>query len=200
MIRMSTIVIATRNRGKAHEYKKMFRSKGIQIKTWLDFPGHLQVKETGHSFEENATLKAKSAVKWLKMPALADDSGLEVRAINNEPGIYSARYAGDHNNIANQRKLLRKLRNINNREAQFVTCLVLLKPNGKKLVAYGRLKGQILRSPRGHNGFGYDPLFYVPKYHKTLAQMTTDQKDRISHRGMATRKMMTSFDDWWNHN
>ena len=196
---MSTIVIATRNQGKAHEYKKMFLSKGIRVKTLFDFPGQLQAKETGHSFEENATLKAESAVQRLRMPALADDSGLEVKAINNEPGIYSARYAGDHNNIANQRKLLKKLRDIDDRRAQFVTCLVLLKPSGKKLVVYGRLRGQILRSPQGHNGFGYDPLFYVPKYHKTLAQMTTDQKDRISHRGIATRKMMTNFTNWWNY-
>lgn len=195
---MSTIVIATRNRGKAHEYKQMFLSKGIQVKTLLDFPGRFQVKETGRSFYENAMLKVKSAVKWLKMPALADDSGLEVQAINNEPGIYSARYAGDHDNMANQRKLLAKLRKVNNRQAQFVTCLVLLKPNGKKLAVYGRLKGQILRTPRGHNGFGYDPLFYVPHYGKTLAQMTTAQKDRISHRGIAARKMMASFDRWWN--
>lgn len=194
---MKTIIIATKNLGKAREYRKMFQSKGVAIKTFNDFSNPPYVRETGHSFAENAMLKARAAVKWLHIPALADDSGLEVHSINNEPGIYSARYAGDHDDEANKAKLLRRLKGHQNRSATFVTCLVLLKPNGKKLIVNGKLDGQILKQPRGTDGFGYDPLFYVPSKHRTLAEMTTKQKDAISHRGIATRKMMKYFDDWW---
>ncbi|XIF20391.1 MAG: XTP/dITP diphosphatase [Acetilactobacillus jinshanensis] len=194
---MKTIIIATKNRGKAREYRKMFQSKGIRVKTLNDFTNPPKIKETGHSFEENAMIKAEAVVNWLNIPALADDSGLEVHSINNEPGIYSARYAGDHDDEANKHKLLRRLKGHQNRSATFVTCLVLLKPNGKKLIVNGKLNGQILKQPRGTDGFGYDPLFYVPSKHRTLAEMTTKQKDAISHRGIATRKMMKYFDDWW---
>ncbi|QBP18730.1 XTP/dITP diphosphatase [Acetilactobacillus jinshanensis] len=194
---MKTIVIATKNQGKAREYRKMFKAKGINVKTLNDFDNPPKIKETGHSFAENAMIKAKAVVNWLHIPSLADDSGLEVHSINNEPGIYSARYAGDHDDAANKKKLLKRLAGHQDRSATFVTCLVLLKPNGKKLIVDGKLNGEILKTPRGYNGFGYDPLFYVPSKHQTLAEMTTNQKDAISHRGIAARKMMKHFDEWW---
>ncbi len=197
---MTKIIIATKNRGKAREYQQLFAKKGIQIKTLNDFGSIPQARETGHSFAENALIKASAAVKHFHLPALADDSGLEVHSINDEPGIYSARYAGDHDDLANQRKLLRRLSGHHDRRATFVTCLILLKPNQKRLITVGKLNGIILRHPRGQNGFGYDPLFYVPSRHRTLAEMTTAEKDSISHRGIAARKMMDRFDDWWrNH-
>ena len=194
---MGTIIIATKNRGKAHEYRQMFAAKGLKVRTLNDFSNPPVIHETGRSFAENAMIKARTVVKWLKIPALADDSGLEVHSINNEPGIYSARYAGDHDDAANKRKLLKRLAGHHDRSATFVTCLVLLKPNGRKLIVTGRLNGRILKAERGHDGFGYDPLFYVPAQHRTLAEMTTAQKDAISHRGIATRKLMRRFDDWW---
>lgn len=194
---METIIIATKNRGKAREYRKMFKTKGIDVKTLNNFSNPPVIKETGHTFAENAMIKARAVVKWLGIPSLADDSGLEVHSINNEPGIYSARYAGDHDDEANKKKLLSRLNGHRDRSATFVTCLVLLKPNGKKLIVDGKLNGEILKQPRGYNGFGYDPLFYVPDKHLTLAQMTMAQKDAISHRGIATRKMLKYFDKWW---
>ena len=195
---MNQIVSATKNAGKAREYRQMFQTKGVAVKTLLDFKKSPQIRETGHTFEENAMIKARTVTHWLKMPVLADDSGLEVTSLNGEPGVYSARYAGDHDDAANQKKLLRRLNHHQDRRARFVTCLVLLKPTGQKLVVSGQLRGQILSHPRGYNGFGYDPLFYVPKYHQTLAEMTMAQKDAISHRGIAARKMMKRFDKWWN--
>lgn len=168
----------------------MFDQKKIRVKTLNDFTNPPKIKETGHSFEENALIKAEAVVNWLNVPALADDSGLEVHSINNEPGIYSARYAGDHDDKANNNKLLKRLAGHQDRSATFVTCLVFLKPNQRKITVTGELNGKILTKRRGHDGFGYDPLFYVPSKHLTLAEMTTDQKDAISHRGVATRKMM----------
>lgn len=190
-----TVIIATKNRGKAREYRKMFDKEKTQVKTLNDFTNPPVIKETGHSFEENATIKARAVVNWLNVPALADDSGLEVHSLNNEPGIYSARYAGDHDDKANNDKLLKRLAGHQNRSATFVTCLVFLKPNGHKITVKGKLNGKILTSRHGQNGFGYDPLFYVPSKHMTLAEMTTNQKDAISHRGIAARKMMKKLND-----
>ncbi|MFC6255073.1 XTP/dITP diphosphatase [Secundilactobacillus hailunensis] len=195
----STLVIATRNQGKAREFTEMLAPKGITIKTLADYPDVGVIKETGSTFEENATIKAKAIADHTQLPVLADDSGLEVTALNGEPGIYSARYAGDHDDAANNAKLLANLKTVpaDKRQAVFHTTLVLLKPNGAKLVVNGEVQGQILTVPRGENGFGYDPLFYVPSKGKTMAEMGEDEKNAISHRGRATKKMMTQFDNWW---
>lgn len=189
---MPTIVIATSNPGKVHEYRTMFGHRGFEVKSLLDFKKSEvpTIVENGHSFEENATIKCKKIMNWLHIPVLGDDSGLEVKALNNAPGIYSARYAGDHNDLANQWKLLYYLKGQKNRQAQFVTCLVFLKPDGTKIVAKGIVKGEILTKKIGHDGFGYDPLFYYPKLKKSFAQLTTDEKDAISQRGRAARSML----------
>lgn len=195
----NTLVIATRNQGKAREFAEMLAPKGITIKTLADYPDVGEIAETGSTFEENATLKAKAIADHTQLPVLADDSGLEVAALNGEPGIYSARYAGDHDDAANNAKLLFNLKNVpaDQRQAVFHTTLVLLKPNGSKLVVDGEVHGEILTAPRGENGFGYDPLFYIASKGKTMAEMSDDEKNSISHRGRATRKMMTQFDNWW---
>lgn len=195
----STLVIATRNQGKAREFSEMLASKGITIKTLADYPEVGDISETGTTFEENATLKAQAIANQTQLPVLADDSGLEVAALNGEPGIYSARYAGDHDDAANNAKLLNKLKDLpaDRRQAVFHTTLVLLKPSGLKLVVDGEVQGQILTAPRGANGFGYDPLFYIPSKGQTMAEMSDAEKNAISHRGRAMRKMMTQFDNWW---
>ncbi|MCH3922443.1 XTP/dITP diphosphatase [Limosilactobacillus sp.] len=195
---MTTLVIATKNAGKAREYQKMLAPHGIEVKTLADFPP-ISINENGRSFEENATIKAQTVMKALNLPVMADDSGLVVDALNGEPGIHSARYAGDHDDAANNAKLLAALKDIPDEErtAHFHTTIVALKPDGAKLVANGRVDGQILRERRGENGFGYDPLFYLPSYEKTMAQLTADQKNAVSHRGRALREFMQDFPEWW---
>lgn len=195
---MQTIIIATKNQGKAREYCEMFAPLGFEVKTLADFPA-LTINENGNSFEENATIKVEAVVKGFNLPAIADDSGLVVDALDGRPGIHSARYAGDHDDAANRQKLLREMANVpdEQRTAHFHTTIVGLKPDGKKLVANGRVDGHILHEEVGHNGFGYDPLFYVDQLQCSMAELTAEQKNAISHRGNALREFMQHFDEWW---
>lgn len=195
---MQTIIIATKNQGKVREYREMFAPLGFEVKTLSDFRP-LTINENGNSFEENATIKVEAVVKNLNLPAIADDSGLVVDALGGRPGIHSARYAGDHDDAANRAKLLRELADVpdDKRTAHFHTTIVGLKPDGKKLVANGRVDGHILHQEVGHNGFGYDPLFYVDQLQCSMAQLTPEQKNAISHRGNALREFMKHFDEWW---
>lgn len=196
---MNTIVIATNNANKAREFKQLLDPFNLDIKTLADFPEQLEIKETGATFEENALLKATAAVEQTGMPAIADDSGLMVDALNGEPGIFSARYAGDHDDQANNQKLLKNMEHVDDphRTAHFHTTLVALKPSGAKLSVDGEVQGQILHTPRGDNGFGYDPLFYVPELNLSMAEMDANQKNSISHRGLALQQLMDQFEDWW---
>lgn len=195
---MKTIVITTNNAGKAREYGEMLSPLGIDVKTLADFP-HFAIDENGQTFQENALIKARTAVKQLGLPVMADDSGLMVDALDGAPGVHSARYAGDHDDQANNRKLLRELAGVDDlyRTAHFHTTIVGLKPNGDQLVAEGRVDGHILRNPQGSNGFGYDPLFYVDELGCAMATLTDEQKNAVSHRGRALRKFMEQFTDWW---
>lgn len=196
---MATLVIATKNEGKAREYRKMFAPFGIEVKTLADFPS-FTINEDGKTFEENAVIKAKTAVDHLHLPVMADDSGLCVDALNGAPGVHSARYAGDHDDAANNAKLLKELANVpdERRTAHFHTTIVALKPDGAKLVTNGRVNGRILKQPRGENGFGYDPLFMPDKYQeRSMAELTANQKNQISHRGRALRAFMDKFTGWW---
>lgn len=197
---MKKIVIATNNQGKAKEYSKMFEPLGFTIHTLKDFDP-IKINENGSSFEENATIKATTVMNVLNIPVIADDSGLVVDALNGEPGIHSARYAGDHDDLANRKKLLKEMINVpdSQRTAHFHTTIVAIKPNGNKLVANGRVDGHILHEPKGSNGFGYDPLFYVDSLKCSMAELTADQKNQISHRGNALRELMKNFDNWWNN-
>lgn len=195
----NTIVVATNNPGKAQEFRAIFEPKGLTVKTLADFPDLKQVNETGKTFTENAELKATSVAQETQLPVLADDSGLMVDALNGEPGIYSARYAGDHDDAKNNAKLLANLAGVpaEKRTAAFHTSLVLIKPDGKKLVATGEVRGVILTATRGHDGFGYDPLFYVPSEGQTFAEMGLAKKNQHSHRAKATAAMLPKFDEWW---
>lgn len=195
---METIVIATKNAGKAREYREMFAPLGLEVKTLADFPP-IKISEDGLSFEENATIKAVAAMKTLQLPVMADDSGLVVDALHGAPGVHSARYAGDHDDQANNAKLLHELAGVpdDKRTAHFHTTIVAVKPDGTKLVANGRVDGHILHQPTGSNGFGYDPLFYVDELHCAMAELTAEQKNKVSHRGRALREFMTKFNDWW---
>ena len=196
---MATLVIATNNAGKAREYREMLAPFGVTVKTLADFP-RFAIDECGTSFEENALIKARTAVAKLDLPVLADDSGLVVDALNGAPGVHSAWYAGDHDDAANNAKLLRELTGVPaaQRTAHFHTTIVALKPDGAKLETSGRVEGQILTQPRGQNGFGYDPLF-VPKEFpgRSMAELTPAEKNQISHRGRALRTFMEQFAGWW---
>lgn len=197
---MDSLVIATKNQGKAREYREMLAPYNVEVKTLADFPTPIKINENGTTFLENATIKAQTVMKELNLPVMADDSGLMVDALNGQPGVHSARYAGDHDDQANNEKLLRELGDLpkEKRTAHFHTTIVALKPDGAKLITNGRVDGLILKSPRGENGFGYDPLFYVPKFGKAMAELTAEQKNSISHRGQALREFMKNFAEWWN--
>ena len=185
---MSTLVIATRNKGKIAEIARILSfDSGIQIRSVAEFD-LADIEETGTTFEENAALKALTVARATGFVALADDSGLEVDALNGAPGIYSARYAGNHgDDKANNEKLIRELAGIapKERSARFVAVIAVAKPDGSTIMARGELEGEISESARGVNGFGYDPLFKPVGSAKTLGEFEPGRKDEISHRAKA---------------
>jgi len=194
-----TIVIATRNPGKAKEFTKLFAEKGYQVKTLLDYPELPDVEETGRTFEENARLKAETIAAILKQPVLADDSGLIVDALDGMPGIFSARFAGEPtNNAANNAKLLHELTGVpkEKRTATFHCTLVFAAPDKESLVVEGDWAGEIGTIPRGDHGFGYDPLFFVPEEQKTAAELSDERKNEMSHRGLAVAKLKDQWENW----
>ena len=197
-----TIVVATRNRGKAAEFRAMLAPLGLEVKTLADFPDGAvpEVEEDGETFSENALKKARSAALALGLPALADDSGLCVNALGGEPGVRSARYAGEPADDArNNAKLLAELRARGAQAAapdgtpalspaRFVCALALYDPADESvLAAEGACEGWIVPEARGSGGFGYDPLFYVPALGKTFGEAAPEEKHRLSHRGAALR-------------
>ena len=194
-----TIMIATGNLGKAKEFEEMFAKAGYQIKTLKDYPDLPEVADTGQTFEENARLKAETIANILQCPVLADDSGLKVDALGGMPGIYSARFAGEHKSDAsNNAKLLHELTDVpdEQRTAQFHCTLVFAAPKKESLVVEADWPGRIGRIPKGENGFGYDPLFIVNGLEKTAAELTADEKNEISHRGLAMKKLASQWQTW----
>ena len=146
-------------------------------------------EETGATFEENARIKAVAGMKASGMPCIADDSGLEVFALDGLPGVMSARYAGGHgDDSANNEKLLRELENTSDRSARYVCVICMAFPNGHDIVARGECRGTILKEARGEGGFGYDPLFFFPQFGKTFAEITAEEKNEVSHRKAALRE------------
>ena len=194
---MKEVIIATKNSGKAREFEHIFASRGIEVKTLLDFPEIPEVEETGTTFEENATLKAEVVSKALNKMVIGDDSGLIVDALEGRPGIYSARYAGEPKNDQNNtEKVLAELKNVpeENRTARFYCALAVAVPGQKTLTVSGTCEGRILNEPRGANGFGYDPVFYVPEKGLAMAELSADVKNKISHRANALKKLDVLLD------
>lgn len=186
------IIIATKNKGKAQEFEKLFQPLGLSVKTLLDFPELDDVEETGTTFEENAILKAETISKRLGLKVLADDSGLEIDALEGRPGIYSARYAGsEKDDEANIDKILAELDHVPEaeRSARFCCALALAEPGKQTLTVFGTCEGTILHERRGTNGFGYDPVFYVEDEKKAMAELSSEKKNEISHRAMAIKKL-----------
>lgn len=193
------ILIATKNAGKAQEFKKLFSEKGIEVKTLLDMENTPEIDENGKTFTENALIKAQTLTDLYKIPVLADDSGIVVDYLNGEPGIYSARYAGDHDDEANKKKLLHNLEGVpfEKRTAHFHCSLVINSPVKDPLIAEGNVEGYIVEKERGKGGFGYDPLFFYPPFDKTFGEITADEKNAVSHRANAIKDLLTKFDEWW---
>lgn len=190
---MQTVIIATGNQGKLKEFKELMADLPVEVKSLGDFPQIGDIAETGATFAENAYLKAKAVYDATGCLTIADDSGLEVDALDGAPGIYSARYAGEEkNDDANNAKLLQALADVPDeaRGAQFHCATCAISADGRRFDAEGIVRGQILRTPRGENGFGYDPLFYVPAFDRTTAELSMDEKNAISHRGKAVRKIV----------
>ena len=192
---MRKLVLATRNQGKVKEFQRLIQehSQDIEVIGLDSFPELPEIEEAGDSFEANALLKARAVAEFTGLPALADDSGLCVDALNGEPGIYSARWAGVHgDDVANNAKLLDKLSGVNQRGAKFqcVVALVIPKENGEQvLIETGSISGFIVDEPRGEHGFGYDPLFAPHGSSFTFGEFSHGEKDKISHRGQAFRKI-----------
>jgi XTP/dITP diphosphohydrolase len=180
------LIIATRNKGKSAEIRDFLQGFPLDIKDLNDFGPIPEVTEDGQTFEENAYKKASFTAKVLGLPALADDSGLEIDALGGAPGVCSARYAGPHATDAqNNAKLLQELVGVANRSARFRCVLSLAVPTGFALTYEAACDGTIVETPRGDHGFGYDPLFLYPQLNKTFGEMTIGEKLQVSHRGRA---------------
>jgi XTP/dITP diphosphohydrolase len=189
------LVLATRNKGKIAELKALFSGFPIDIKSLNDFGPIPEPVEDGKTFEENAYKKAHFTARVLGFPALADDSGLVVEALGGQPGVFSARYAGEGaGDEANIRKLLKAMEDKADRRAAFECVIAIAVPRGPALIYNGRCEGEIAREQRGKDGFGYDPVFFYQALGKTFAELSREQKNQVSHRGKAMAKLLDEFD------
>ena len=194
---MQKIVLATNNQGKVNELQNLLADAGFNVVAQKEF-NVPEVDETGLTFIENAILKARHTAKFTKLPAIADDSGLVVNALGGAPGIYSARYAGEHGNDAsNNQKLLQELKNVpsEKRTAYFYCALAFMRHENDPTptICLGKWDGIILNETRGEGGFGYDPLFYVPELNCSAAELTKEHKSQISHRGQALKQLIAKI-------
>ena len=200
------IVIATRNAHKLREISQILKVDGVEFLSLNDFPECPEAEETGRNFADNALLKAQTAAYHAGCWALADDSGLEVDALQGRPGVLSARYAGEESDaIKNIQKLLAELKDQppEKRTARFVCTMSLVSNHNRAYFTEGKIEGVITEQPQGQNGFGYDPVFWLPQLGRTMAQLPPEEKNRISHRTLALKKMAPliaslSDHDWPN--
>ena len=187
------ILLATQNLGKVRELRDLLVDEEIEVLSLQDIPDWEDVEENGVTFADNAALKAREAVRRTGLIALADDSGLEVDALEGAPGVYSARYAGEpKDDERNNNKLLQLLETIpeDKRTARFRCALVMATPFGEEYLTEGAVEGRILTQRRGLDGFGYDPVFYLPEYARTMAELTLAEKNKLSHRAQAFRQVI----------
>ena len=194
------VVLASKNPHKLVEISKITEKFGFELVLESDVGVDIDVEETGSTFEENSFLKADAVMKATGLPALADDSGIAVDALNGAPGIYSARYGFDES-LDDRGRLQLLLKNTENvpdgkRQAKFVCVITFVTPAGQVIQSRGEMHGELLRAPVGENGFGYDPVFFVPDKRKTFAQLTAEEKAEISHRGRALRAFKARLADY----
>lgn len=194
MNKKQTLLIASNNHNKIKELKHILKETDFKIVAPSDIGGIEEVEETGSTFEENAILKAIAIAEHNHTYVFSDDSGLEVEALNNRPGIYSARYAGiGATNEQRIEKLLKEMEGVNNRKARFVCVIAISNPEGKVMTFRGEIYGKIISEPKGKNGFGYDPVFQPDGYDKTFAELDSEIKNRISHRALAINKALAAL-------
>lgn len=189
-------VVASTNNGKIKEIKKVLQDTPFDVISMTEAGFNDEIEETGSTFEENALIKAQAVAAKVNAIVMADDSGLEVDALKGAPGVYSARYAGEGANDKDRNmKLLKELESTpdDKRQARFVSAIAVVMPGGRNFVVRGTCEGIIAREPSGDNGFGYDPLFYMPEFGATMAEITIDEKNKVSHRGRALVKMVENL-------
>ena len=180
------MVLASKNNHKLKEMQDILSAQGVEVILESAAGVDVEVEETGTTFEENSLLKARAVMEASGLPAIADDSGLMVDALNGAPGVYSARYGGPGLDDAGRyRLLLENMRGVLDRKCRFVSAITLCMPSGDIVTARGECPGTLAYAPQGENGFGYDPIFFVPEKKKTFAQLTAEEKNAISHRGRA---------------
>lgn len=193
------MVLASQNAHKKVEIGHILEQYGVELILQSELGVHVEVEETGTTFEENSMLKAKAVMEATGLPAIADDSGLCVDALNGAPGVYSARYGGEGLTDADRyRLLLENLKGQLDRRAKFVSVVTACFPNGDTLVARGECPGVIAYAPQGENGFGYDPVFFVPSARKTFAQLSEEEKNALSHRGNALHVFKEKLEEYLN--
>ncbi len=187
------IILATNNKSKVKEISEMMSGSDITFESLADAGINVEVEETGTTFKENALLKAREICKLSGKPTISDDSGLEIDALDGAPGIYSSRFMGEDTSYdIKNNALIEKLENVADpdRTARFRCCMALVLPDGREFVTEGAMEGIIAREPKGINGFGYDPILFIPEYNRTSAELSSEEKNNISHRGEALRKMI----------
>ena len=191
------LVLASKNPKKLKEMNEILSDMGVEVCLQADVGIDIDVEETGTTFEENSLLKAKAVMEASGLPAIADDSGLCVDALNGAPGVYSARYGGEGlDDVGRYRLLLANMPKGQARTAQFVSVITCCFPNGDVLTARGECPGTVAFAPMGEGGFGYDPVFFLPKLKKTFAQLTPEEKNAISHRGRALELFQTKLGEY----
>lgn len=189
---MTKIILASNNQNKVAEVKEILKDKNVEIVSLKEAGIDVDVEENGTTFEENALIKARAVCKMTGDITMADDSGLEVDYMDKQPGVYSARFIGhDTSYDIKNKAIIDKLEGVEGdaRSARFVAAIAVVFPDGKEIVTRGTMEGLIAREPAGDNGFGYDPIVYLPEYGMTSAQLAPEEKNKISHRGKALKKM-----------
>ena len=190
------LVLASKNEKKLREMDEILSSLGIEVISEAQAGVDVEVEETGTTFEENSLLKAKAVMEASGLPAIADDSGLCVDALGGAPGVYSARYGGPELDDTGRYRLLLENMKGQPRGARFVSVITCCFPNGDVLTARGECPGTIAFAPMGEGGFGYDPVFFLPKLKKTFAQLTPEEKNAVSHRGLALRGFREKLEEY----
>ena len=201
MMETKKIVLATHNQGKIREFQKAFAEIGWQAVPIADIAEVEDPEETGTTFEENALQKARCYAKAVDLPVLSDDSGIIACALGDRPGVYSARYGGDccHSDEERTALLLKNMENKSDRRAMFVSCIACVFPNGEIITARGECYGVITHEPRGQGGFGYDPVFEFPETGKTMAELSHEEKNAVSHRGQALKNFEMKLREYYAH-
>ena len=191
------LVLASKNKKKLEEMRQILSALGVEVISEADAGVDVDVEETGTTFAENAALKARAVCKASGLPAIADDSGLCVDALNGAPGVYSARYGGEGlDDMGRYKLLLDNMRGMTDRRGGFVSAICCAFPNGDEITAQGECRGTLAYAPKGENGFGYDPIFFIPEKKKTFAELTAQEKHEISHRGKALREFKEKLEHY----